>query len=223
MSQTQTALMFEDAPVAVLKPMYCVGRLSEVKELVATTTGTYLRLPFTVAPLYTGQTGRGGLLLRQEWLVPGFKPGDVYDLETKEGTSAASVYGRNLKGSKGRKGAPDTISVLAGLCATPERFNTLANALLSIDVPQTDKGYIDVVEKTIVDFIFPNGASAIDPETGEGYVLGYKLKQNSEKNEETGAYELRNGYQLDSFFFATDAEVERLQRTAETGTIKIGW
>lgn len=230
MSEQQS--MFADAPVVKQKPIYCVGVISELSELKLTAPKNdangnpktqYLMLPFKIKPLASGQASRGQVLLRPEWIVPGFNPTEEFDTDSDAGKSALRVYQSNIKAPKARQGSTQAISQLAGLCGTEERWNTLAGKLLGLGIESTAPGYINALNKIFQDFLFPNGAAAKTVD-GDDIAVGYKLVQQREKNEETGKYEDRSGYQLGEFFYPTDAVVDKLREdAAEKGTFKVGF
>lgn len=221
--------MFADAPVPKLKPFYSVGVISELSELTLTKPKEgktqWLMLPFKLRPLASGQSARGQLLFRPEWFVKGFDPSTEFGGEDPSPAESAAlrVYQSNIKAPRARAGSEQPIATLAGLAGTPERFNQLAIAILNNPVKVTEAGYINALNKIFHDFLFPGGAPAKTAQ-GDDVVVGYKLVQNKEKNEETGKYEDRAGYQLGEFFYPTDEKCEKLKEAAEeSGKFKVGW
>lgn len=206
--------MFADAPVKELQPVYCVGVIDEVKELKLTSSGAYVMLPFTIRPLASGIKTRGQFIFHPLWLRPGFDPSEEFDTETKEGKSALFMYQKNIKPEKARKGDRQAIGILAGLAGSQERFNQIASKLLAVKTAPDADGYSDEIEKILTDFLFPNKTSAVDAE-GQPIALGYRMVQNREKNEETGKYEIRPGYQLGEFFYADNEVLDKLREDAE--------
>lgn len=216
MATATEKLMFKSAPVAEIPPKYCVGTIAELKELKVTEKKTFLMLPFKLAPIGTGQGTQSQWMWRPEWLNVNFDPSKEFDLKTPEGRSANFVYNSNIKGEDAAKGQAEKPSILAGLAGTQARYEELAGLLLSNPLDPAADGYPDSVEKIVKDFVFPGGAPAVDPETNEPYVIGYRLTQRKDKAEEAGGKAiLRSGYNFDSFFFPTDETIEKLRKRAE--------
>lgn len=225
MSETQEpaqGLMFADAPVEKLQPLYCIGTLLEIEGVKLSKKGTYIMLPYKLQPLATGIAARGQILFTAPWLTPGFTPADEFDTTTQEGRSALRVYQNNIRQVRAGTGRHQDISALAGLAGTEARYHELAGKLLSITIPVTAPGYSDALDAAFQSVLFPDGAAAKDSE-GESIQIGYKMTQNREKDEATGNYVDRPGYQLNGFWYPEDAAIEKLRTDSEDGKFKVGF
>jgi hypothetical protein len=224
MATATEKLMFKSAPVVAVPPKYCVGRVSEISEVKETEKKTYLMIQFKIQPIGPGQATQSQFMFRPEWLSTSFDPAAEFDTKTQEGRSANFVYNNNIRGEEAAKGQDERPSILAGLAGSQARFEELAGLLLSNPIDPTADGYVESVEQIIQDFCFPGGAPAIDPETDEPYVIGYRLTQRKDKAEDGGKPILRSGLNFDSFWYPTDAAVEKLRKRAEDkGDIEVAF
>lgn len=214
--QTQTHNMFAAPPVREIPPKYCVGYVTEIGEAKVTGggTGNYVRLSFKIAPLEAGQASQSGFMWAPGWLTPGFDPSELQ-------RGPGFVYQNNIQAEEDsfeRIIKAPKVSILRGLAGSDERFYELGTALSGLKPDD-----VDGVEKTIKDFVLPGGEAIRDAEGDPKYVIGYRLVQQSEKGED-GKKKLKNGYQLDSIFWPTDAAIAALQKHAEeNGDIILGF
>ncbi len=184
---------FLAAPVEVLPKLACIGYVESIKDGAHTKKGVYEIVGFKLAPTESGKVAFGNFLYRPEWLVGGFDPSTLAEFENAK--SLTTVYRMNICGTK-------ELSVLAGIAGSQDAFYQLAGQLQSIEGEVTP----EAVTAVLRDFVRENS-----PE------IGYILKQKSVKNEETGKYDLEDGYELGGFFYPTEDEKKRLAKAAAAG------
>jgi hypothetical protein len=121
-----------------------------------------------------------------------------------------AVYRRNI-------GVRDGIAALKGLTGSQERYQALAQKMLTL--PLVNEATVTAVLKEFF-------------ADGDEHEVGYVLRQRKNKVEgvtdENGkqVYELTNGYEVQEYFFVTKDNLARLQKRAarsKDGNFKIAF
>ena len=180
MAQTNTEEMlgFTRAEASPMPTLICVGVVGAVGEGKISSTEKYIVQPIDVEGLDAGRNQRVYWLYRPEWLVKGFKPSKLKEVD--EG--AYFVYSKNID-------SEDAFSVLRGLAGSQQAFERISNALLRLPVaPGTNGPSIQDVEETLREFFNDNLVN------GEPARIGYILQQDAVKTDEVDETTGKNIY-----------------------------
>lgn len=216
---TQENLGFQEAKIAKVPSLACIGTVGEVGEGKISSTGSYVVQPISLRANGPGRGTRLNLLYQFDWLVRGFDPASLDEYEN--GASMLSVYRRNIA-------VKDGISNLKGLAGSDAAYQTLGSLLLTEQVRATYKSTeeekanaIEAIQNILREFLMV---------TNEETLVGYVLKQRKEKtvDSETGktTYELASGYEVGEWFFTTPESIKKVKLRADRskdGMFRLGF
>lgn len=195
-------MTFREAAAADMPKKIVVARVSEVLDANVSKSGNYIVQPIQLDAFGAGRSIKYYLLYRPEWFRPDFDPNTIADTleDEAEAKSLLGVYRRHISG----KGST---SALRGLAGSDEKFDILANAILSLS-----EITMEAVTTVIRDFLVEENADQL---------VGYELKQKSTKtgdvNLETGkaVYIKENGYEIDTWWDVNEKNIKAKQKYAE--------
>jgi hypothetical protein len=192
---SQSSFGFAEASVQKLPSLACIGYVDVVADGKVSESGKYIVQGITLRGFGPSRGCSTNLLYRPEWISATFNPDSLNEFGD-EGQKMLAVYRRNIA-------VRDGISALKGLAGSEERYQALAQKLLTLPA---------VTEATVSDVLK-------EFFSGDQFEIGYVLRQRKNKTGETDengkdVYELTNGYEVQEYFFVTKANIEKLQKRA---------
>lgn len=242
MSQTQTQTQnpvqtFAEPSNRKLPTLGCVGRVTEVGDVVVSKSEKYLVLPISIEPFGAGKKQTAYPCFRPEWLRAGFDPDTaLYDPETAEelsegGKSAHFVYEKNIRAPRGAS----SVSTLRGLAGSDAAFDTLANALLTIpsgdlETEEALTKFIGDLTKTFKSFFRNNKGPDGQPrkfiyilvqqKTDTGEVEPILDEAGNDTGRTRKIYVLENRYEISNFLDFTQKNVDKMIARAKKNEVK---
>lgn len=216
---SQQQLGFASATVDKLPTIACVGYVDEVGEGKVSKSEVYINQPIKIRGNGANRSVTKYLLYRPEWLVPGFNPDTIK--ESGDGARGMLfVYQSNIIPGRGAK----KISALQGLCGSEERFNELANRLLTASYPETGDNATPEETAAATSALIAQVRSILHQflvvEGGEAVPVGYQMIQ---EKEDTGDVDEKGKkvkvaterYTLGDFFYPTEQKLKNLRSFAQ--------
>lgn len=205
--------VFNEASAGKKPTLVCTGYVSKVDETHPAKSGNYNVTPIHINGIGASLNTTVYLLTRPEWFEvdgdgrPSFKPNDLAKVEG--GNAMLFVYRKNIAGR-------GTVSNLLGIAGNQERYEDLANTLLTTDGVNEDDGA--VVTHVLTDKL-------VAKEGTEAFKVGYVLQQQRTKTDEVNEegkheYLLENRYEIKDFFEITEEALKKYRKAAEKSAKK---
>lgn len=204
---------FREAEAKPMPTLACIGRVSKIGEPKDTKVNehgfNYVLIPIEIEGYGASRNTKVNFMFRPEWIDENFNPKTLGELEGGKGLLA--VYSSNIA-QRGR------VSVLKGVAGgDSDAFDAIATALMGADLTANPG---EAVAAVLEDYL-------IGQELGK--VVGYTLRQQSEKTDETdengrAIYVKTQYYEVGEFFAPTERNRERQYKrakTAEEGKFKV--
>lgn len=207
--------VFNEASAGKKPTLVCTGYVSKVDETNPSKSGNYNVTPIHINGIGASLGTTIYLLTRPEWFEvdgdgrPAFKPNDLDKVEG--GKAMLFVYRKNIAGR-------GTVSNLQGLAGNQDRYEDLADALLTSDgITDEDNGG-DVITKVLT-------SKLVAAEGKEAFIIGYVLQQQRTKTDEVNEegkheYLLENKYEVKDFFEVTPEALKKYRKAAEKSAKK---
>jgi hypothetical protein len=202
-------MAFKSAAARPLPQLACIGYIDEIKEVKETESGVYLNARVSIKGNDgVSRNSETNLLFRPDWFTPGFDPEGIknLDFEDLDATEQQRVKtGLSLTYARlfGRGEAPGQLAVMAG---SQENYDKLADLFTAAykGTEFTGEEIVDIIRGFILDKC---------PD------VGYVLRQQKEKTDQVdengkAVYVLRDGYEINEWFFPNAANKKRLMNRA---------
>ena len=206
---------FREASAARKPTLVCTGYVAGVPESKESASGKYNVTTVEINGLGASPNARVYLLTRPEWFetnedgFPAFRPDSLEKVEG--GRSMLFVYQKNIA-------QVGNTSVIQGLAGNEERFDTLAEALLSDPKTSDESDSAEAIQNIIEKLL-------VAKEGQTPFEIGYILKQQRNKTDDVDEdgkpiYVLENRYEVSEWFEATEANKKKYRKSAEKSRAK---